>query len=485
MLFSPISNSGYRLFHEGIQALSQVEANGIRIDTEYLGRAKAECKAKIAELKDALLADEVYTKWRRRFGPDTNLGSREQLGEIVFKVMKYPCREWTEKTKDLENEEDRRPSTTDEVLRNIKLPFLQNYLRIEKHKKALNTYLRGIEREVCDGYIHPFFNLHTVISFRSSADHPNSQNILRRNEDFAKLVRTAFIPRSPNRQIVEFDFKGVEVSVSACYNHDPVLIKYVTDSKTDMHRDMAEECFILKRRDLTAQDDSKEEKRRAKGPRDITKNKFVFPEFYGNWYKAVAKDLWKAMLEFNLRTADGTPLKEHLRKHGIKRLGDCGEREDPEPGTFEHHIKEVEEDFWGRRFKVYSQWKRDWNDSYLEKGYFDTLTGFRCSAMMDRKQCVNFPIQGSAFHCLLWSLIRVQKLLRKYNMKSLIIGQIHDSMIMDVLVREMKDVMEIVKQVTMVDLAKHWSWICVPLRIEAEASPPGKSWYEKHEVSLT
>lgn len=475
MIFQPITHEGYKLFHAGTKALSEVEANGIAVDVEYLKRAKAESQAKIKQLKAELLQDPVYDQWRNRFGPKTNLGSRQQLATMLFDVLKIESSEVTDKGK---------PSTDENVLRHIKLPFVQTYLRLEKHKKALNTYLKGIERETVDGFIHPVFNLHLARSFRSSADHPNSQNIPRRDEGFARLVRSAFIPRGANRQLVEFDFKGVEVSVAACYNKDPVLIKYVTDTKTDMHRDMAEECFILKRRDLTAQNDSKEEKRRAKGPRDVTKNKFVFPEFYGNWYKNVAKDLWEGITDMNLRTSDGTPMKVHLKRHGIKCLGACDPEEDAVKGTFEYHIKKVEEAFWGERFQVYSQWKRDWNDAYIEKGFFDTLTGFRCQTMMDRKQCVNYGIQGSAFHCLLWSLIRVQKLLRKYKLKSLIIGQIHDSIIMDVLVREMKTVCAIVKQVTMVDLAKHWSWICVPMRIEAEVSPAGCSWYEKREIEL-
>ncbi len=463
MIFSPIDLQGYKLFHEGMQALSQVEANGIRIDTDYLAQAKEECKGKIAELKASLLTDDVFKKWRRRYGPKTNMGSREQLGEVVFGVMDYPCKVHTPSG---------RPSTDDEAMRAVKLPFVQNYLEAERWKKALNTYLKGIEREVCDGYLHPFFNLHTTATYRSSSDSPNFQNIPIRRPEIAKLIRSAFIPRGPNRQIVENDFKGIEVGVSACYNKDPVLIKYVSDPTKDMHGDMGQQCYIVPAKMMT------------KLIRYCAKNRFVFPEFYGNWYKPVANDLWTAISEMNLATADGKPLKQHLREHGIKRLGKCDPEIDAVPGTFEYHIKEVEDDFWHRRFKVYDQWKKDWNEAYIERGYFDTLTGFRCSAMMDRKQCVNFPIQGSAFHCLLWSLIRVQKLLRKYRLKSLIIGQIHDSMIMDVLVREMKDVMDIVRQVTTVDLAKHWSWICVPLRIEVEAAPPGKSWYEKAEVKF-
>lgn len=470
MIFTPITHDGYRLFHEGAIALSEVEANGVRVDLKYLDRAKGECKEKIAQCRTALLEDDVYRKWKKRFGAKTNLGSREQLGTVVFDVLGTPCKE---RTKPTDRYPEGRPVTDDAALRNLSIPFVKMYLEAERWKKALNTYLRNIERETCDGYMHPFFNLHTTDTFRSSSDHPNFQNFPVRRPEIAKLIRSAFIPR-PGRQLVEFDFKGVEVSVAACYNKDPQLIKYVTDPTTDMHGDMGQQCYIVSKDQMT------------KLIRYAAKNRFTFPEFYCNWYKAVAKDLWLAITELNLCTSDGKPLKEHLKKKGIHGRGTCDveSNDEPRPGTFEAHIKAVEDDFWHNRFKVYDQWKKDWNDAYLERGYFDTFTGFRCQTMMNRKQVVNYPIQGSAFHCLLWSLIRVQKLLRKYKLKSLIVGQIHDSMLMDVLIRELKDVIDIVRQVTMEDLAKHWRWIIVPMRIECETAPPGKSWYEKKELVL-
>jgi DNA polymerase-1 len=463
MLFLPVNNKAYKLFHEGVKALSIVEANGIKVDEEYLAQAEIDCKKKIESLSAQIKQDPIYTKWRKHFGPSTNLGSREQLGTIIFDVMKYPCPERTATG---------RASTDEETLRDVEIPFVQNYMNMEKWKKALGTFLKGIQTETTNGYLHPFFNLHTVATFRSSGSEPNFHNFPIRRPEIAKLIRSAFIPRSPKRRIVEFDFKGIEVSVSACYNKDPVLIKYVSDATTDMHRDMAMQCYMLDMDQVN------------KLSRYATKNRFVFPEFYGNWYKAVAKDLWKSIKELKLVTNDGIPLKEHLREQGIRGLGKCNPELDAKPGTFEYHIKQVEDDFWNNRFKVYTRWKQDWNDAYVEKGYFDTLTGFRCSAMMNRKQCVNYPIQGSAFHCLLWSLIRVQKLLTKYNMKSLIVGQIHDSIIMDIVERELKDVMEMVRQVTTVDLANNWSWICVPLRIDVEGSEPGRSWYEKKEMKF-
>lgn len=469
MLFKPITHEGYKLFHEGCIALSQVEANGIKIDTKYLAQAKAKCQRKIDRLQQKLFEDKIYKIWKHKFKSKTKLGSREQLGTILFNTMKYPCNKWTEPT---DRYPKGRPVCDEAELQKMNISFVSRYLETERWKQSLNTFLKGIEREITNGFIHPFFNLNTAKSFRSSSDSPNSQNWPIRQPEIAKLIRSAFIPRSSNRIFGEFDFKGVEVSVAACYNEDPILIKYVSDDKTDMHRDMACQCFILPKKQIT------------KDTRYVAKNRFVFPEFYGNWYKAVGRDIWEGITELKLCTVDGKPLKKHLKEKGIRRLGKCDPDMDALPNTFERHIHEVEKDFWERRFKVYNQWKKDWNEEYLENGYIDLLTGFRCSSMMDRKQCVNYPIQGSAFHCLLWSLIRIQKLLRKYNMKSLIIGQIHDSMLMDIVRRELKNVIEIVKQVTTVDLAKHWRWIIVPMKTEVELAPPGRSWYEKKEIMI-
>jgi hypothetical protein len=143
---------------------------------------------------------------------------------------------------------------------------------------------------------------------------------------------------------------------------------------------------------------------------------------------------------------------------------------------------QVEHDFWKRRFKVFDRWKRDWFNAYLHNGHFDSLTGFRYSGIFDRKQTSNYPIQGSAFHCLLWSLIRNQQLIRKTRARRLIVGQIHDSMLSDVPTRELDDHCGMVKDIVEVQLRKHWEWINVPLTIETEISAPRTTWYEKKEV---
>jgi len=298
------------------------------------------------------------------------------------------------------------------------------------------------------------------------------QNIPIRDPEIAEIIRPSFIPRASNRQIGELDFSGVEVRVSACYNKDPNLLTYIRDETTDMHRDMAMECYILLIEQMT------------KDIRYCAKNKFVFPQFYGDWFFSCAQSLWVAIDRMNLKTAQGVPLKKHLREHGIRKLGVLDPKIPPRPGTFIYHLRQVEKRFWEERFAVYAQWKWDWWNAYVKKGYFDTYTGFRCSGLMDKKQASNYPIQGSAFHCLLWCLIKIQKRLKKYKMKTVLIGQIHDSVLADIAKGELKDYVEIAYGIMTKELRKHWKWIIVPIDADCEIAPVGESWFKKAKIDM-
>lgn len=460
----PITNQGYKLLHDGCVALSQVEANGIRIDTDYLERAIKETGLRINEISDNLKGYKVYKIWRKKYGSKTNLGSREQLGKILFDVMKYPCLSRTKI--------EQKPKADEANLKSTGLKFVDSYLRYEKLKKARSTYLRNIQRETTDGFLHPNFPLHLVQSYRGSSDHPNFQNIPVRYPEIKELVRRAFIARE-NHQIIEIDFKGAEICNAACYHKDPRMIKYIEKDPGAMHKDMAAEIYMLKKSQV------------HKDARQCSKNSFIFPQFYGDWYKNCAIHLWKDIEKENLVIKDtDIDLYSHLETMGIYELGACDPEQNPEEGTFEKHLQNIEYDFWTKRFKVYNKWKKDWWKAYQENGYFETLTGFIIEGNLDRKQAINYPIQGSAFHWLLWSLIRIQKLMRKYKMKSLIVGQIHDSIVGDIHRKERKDYLEIVKQVIYEDLRKHWDWIIVPLLVEVEVAPVGGSWFDKKEIPI-
>lgn len=463
MRIETIRKEGYQLLQAGSVALAQIEANGIRIDIPRLQRTKEKLKVRLRELKAEMEQSDVWKVWRRQYGAESNITSHDQLADVLYNKLKYEIKDYTASGK---------PSTDEEALQKIDHPFVAKLLRYLKYEKALGTFLKGIEKEIApDGRLHPVFNLHIARTYRSSSDSPNFQNFPVRDKEVSKIIRSLFIA-SPGSVLVENDFKGIEVALSAAYHHDENFISYITTPGKDMHRDMAAQIYMLDPKDV------------SKDARYGAKNKFVFPQFYGDYYIACAKNMWEWIEKGKLTTPDGTPLKEHLRDQGIKGLGKCDPEEKARPGTFEKHVQEVEDDFWNNRFEAYGQWRRDWYAAYLKKGYFDLLTGFRVYGSFARNAVTNYPIQGSAFHCLLWSLIRINKNLNKQKMDSKVVGQIHDSLIGDTKTDELRDYLEIVEHVTTVELREHYEWLVVPPEIEYEIAPEGCSWFEKKEIKF-
>lgn len=457
----PTTLDAYNLFHRGTLALSEVERNGIRVDLDYLDTYIAETEDKIKQLEKELRQDEIFKVWRKRFGLKANLDSRYQLGTVIFEILGHK--------RSLVSEDKNNES----AFENVKIPFIKTYFHRAGLVKTLTTYLLNIKRE-CDshGIAHCNYNLNLAISYRSTADKFNFQNLPVRDLEMAETIRRSFIPFEPDDQIGEVDFSGIEVKVACCYTKDPVLIRYVKDKTTDMHRDMAAECFMLHPDHVD------------KVTRYCAKNMFVFPEFYGSYYKDCSKHLWEAIGKFNLGTGNDN-LYAHLKQKGIKSLGLCKRGEEPVKKTFEYHIQQVEKDFWGRRFKVYTEWKKRWWNQYLQNCGFTTFTGFQYyGTPLNRKQAINYPIQGSAFHCLLWCLIEFMDELKRYRMKSRVIGQIHDSIVGNIKRKERRQYFELAHEIMTERLPKHYQWINVPLEVEAEVAPPGKSWFDKKGVKI-
>lgn len=468
----PHTKEAYQLLHDGSIALAEVEHNGIRIDTDYLEKTIQKTQKRIDHLKNKLKETEVIKIWKGHFKGRTNINSTDQLGYVLFELMKFECPAFTKTG---------RFKTDEETLGYVDHPFVKDYLKIKKFEKALVTNLIGIQKEVVNGFMHPSFNLHLVRTFRSSSQNPNFQNIPVRDLTIGKMIRQAIIPR-PGRRIAELDYSGIEVAIAACYHQDPTMIEYLEDKSKDMHRDMAMECFCLPIEEMTPEND--EDKKRVKRIRYCGKNMFVFPQFYGDWYIKCAKSLWEATNDPSLCTRDGKTIRHHLRTKGIKELGDLDPNEKPRNGTFEKHIQKVEQDFWNVRFPVYNKWKKKWWEDYQKKGWMITKTGFICQGLESKNKIINYPVQGSAFHCLLRSLIRLQEELKNKKMSTLIIGQIHDSIVADVPDDELQEFLQLAHYIMVDELKKKWKWINVPIEIEAEVTPVNGNWHQKKEMKI-
>ena len=81
-------------------------------------------------------------------------------------------------------------------------------------------------------------------------------------------------------------------------------------------------------------------------------------------------------------------------------------------------------------------------------------------------------------------MIQLNKQLQKEKWKSLIVGQIHDSILLDVVPKELNDLLLLINDIMVRRLRKAWPWIIVPLEVEAEVTDVDSSWYEKKKVRM-
>ncbi len=465
---TPTIRDANELLLNGLVALAQIEHHGIRVNTEYLDQAIADATEKIKKTDQEMKSSEVYDLWRRRFGEKTNLSSNQQAGVIFFDQLGYKSKGQTATG---------RHKTDKLVIAEVDHPFARQFTQLNDFKRE-KTRLENLRRETVDGYFHPTFNLHLASTFRSSSGSDkaddrsssefNFQNIPNRDDDKAATIRKCFQPRGIKYRIAEVDYAALEFRIAACFWNDPNMIEYASDPSKDVHGDMAKIVYRC----------TKEEAGDAwKKLRYHAKNGFVFPILYGSYFRQCAKNLWETV-EKGGYEVEGMSLRSWLKSKGIKGRGACEPKQDVKSGTFEAHMKEVEQEFLDQ-FPVFKRRKEEWWTEYQSSGSFTTLTGFPLSGVFSRNFLMNGPIQSIAFHCLLWSLTRLNAWLRKTGLKSRVIGQIHDCILIDVHEDEIQIVLNKCRQIMTVDVRKHWDWITVPLGVEVDVTPRGGTWYDK------
>ena len=445
---------GYNFLMESAVNLCKAQENGIRVDTDGVTNSKERLTTELVLLESNIQKMAIKSGWPK--GEQFRPSAPDDISRLLFDTLGYNS---------IKNTPAGKPSVDKEVLDKINAPIIVPILEWKKLQKLRDTYLNGIIVEVVNGLMRPFFNLYTVVTYRSSSNNFNFQNLPKRDKYSNRIVRELLYPH-PGQKLNEYDYKGIEVAVAACYCKDSNLIKYVSDPTTDMHRDTGIELFMY--------EDNPEDFQ--KDDRQIAKNKFVFPQFYGSYFELDAPPLWEKC----------TPeAKENLRKHGIKKLGKINPRtKRPESGTFLEHVMLIEKSFWNDRFSEYAQWKKDTYKFYLKHGYLDSFTGFRYYGPMRKNEALNICIQGSAHHVLLRTFNKLSKVIEEKKLKSKLIGQIHDSMIPSVEPDEESYIDKMIWYYGTQEIYDEFKWLIVPIQIEKSGAPVDRPWSEMQEMGL-
>ena len=449
-------SKAYAFFHEGLMTLSDATHEGICADERHYKKMDKQLETKLVKIENEILTSREAKKFKKKTGRKFEIANKDfsaqDLRTMFFDVLNQKPKKQTATGLD---------AIDKDVLGELNHPFARQIVSRRKLYKLRNTYLAQFLREIQNGKIHPFFDLHTARTFRSSSSFPNFHNIPVRDEEAKGITRKGIKP-SPGYQIACVDYGSIEVRVAACYTLDPVLIAYIMDETTDMHRDQGQEIFLLNTDQIT------------KLIRFFAKNQFVFPEFYGSWFKSCARNLWENCMD--LETGDGITVYQHLQKTMFQTMPKFQHYK-----MFENHVKRVEKKFW-TKFKVFREWQEQMIKDYQSRGFIQMFFGHQRNDRMTQNRIFNSAIQGTAFHLLLWSMIKLNRIRKRRKWKTKIIGQIHDEILFDGPPEEMDMVLETAKRVMTKDIRKEHPWIIVPLIIEPELTPVDGSWYYKKEV---
>lgn len=446
------------LYHDGWKAMGDIQSNGIILDTDYYDKEKARITALLDELSSDIQSSKEAVQFRKIAGERLDVKKDDHVRVVLFDILGADKKKVTESGLD---------SVDKSVLGDIDTEFTRNLLQFRKWLKVRDTYMAQFLREVVTkknvSRIHPSFDIHIARTGRSSSSNPNFQNIPARDDDAKRSCRSGIRGRRGHR-FGENDYGSVEVRVAACCTKDPVLIAYILDESTDMHRDTAVEVFLL--------DDTCVGKY-LKKLRQEAKNRMVFPEFYGSWFRSIAKSIWVEVVMREFYVREGVTVREHLAQKGIRTYDE-----------FENHIKHVENRFW-ERFHVFKAWQEKLLADYAQFGYVETLFGYRRRGYLSNNEVINTPIQGTAFQCLLWSSIRLNAISKKEKWSTRFVGQIHDSIAGDFDPLELQYVLDTMERVMTVEVREANDKLIVPLVVEPDIGPINGSWFEKEGWSKT
>lgn len=393
-----------------IHTLAVMEMNGFTVDTDRLMTMKSELSRQADALEEAIYDDA---------GETFNINSSKQLGVILFEKLQLPV---IKKTKTGYSTD----SSVLDALRD-KHPMIDKILHFRALKKLISTYLDGLEPLIVPetGRIYTHFNQMVTSTGRLSSSDPNLQNIPIRTEQGRK-IRSLFVPGEGYDYIVSGDYSQIELRLLAHLSQDPTMIDGFKKGQ-DIHRRTASEVFGIPLDEVTP-----EERSHAKAVN--------FGIIYG-------------ISDFGL-----------ARNISISR----------------QKAKEYIDSYFAR-YNTVHDYMNGLIASAKESGMAVTMFGRRRALpeinsknftrrSFAERTAMNTPIQGSAADIIKLAMNAVQDELEKRHLKSQLLVQVHDELVLEVPAGEKDEVEQLLK-----DTMEHIVDLSVPLVVDIHS---GVNWEE-------
>ena len=379
-------NIFYKLEMPLVKVLTEVELNGILIDTEFLEKYKNELNEKIVGIEN-----EIYKLAGIRF----NIASNQQLGDVLFKRLKISDKPKLTKTKQFATDEAELHKYQG------KHPIIDYILEFRGLKKLVSTYVDSLPALVNPKTkrIHTSFNQAVTVTGRLSSNNPNLQNIPIRTPE-GKKVRQAFIP-SEGCIFIDADYSQVELRLMAHLSQDDVMIEAFSNGK-DIHAQTAAKIFKVDLENVT-----KEMRYQAK-----TAN---FAMIYGSSAYGLSQNL-------------------NISRQDAKTLIDNYFATYPKVQSYmQKMIKDARDKGFVTTLMGRKRFLKDINS--------------RNSLLRSNAEhnAINTPIQGSAADIIKMAMIDISKELKERNLKTKMLLQVHDELLFEVPLDEKEEILVLIK----------------------------------------
>lgn len=395
-----------------VPVLAAMEEAGIAVDRDQL-----EELGRLLARRGEELAEQIYAL----AGESFNINSTQQLGHILFERLGLPV---IKKTKT-------GYSTDAEVLEALapRHPIAELVLEYRSLVKLQGTYVEGLAEHIGpDGRIHSTFQQTVTATGRLSSTQPNLQNIPIRDEP-GRFLRRAFVA-APGCRLVAADYSQIELRVLAHYSGDPALREAFQQGQ-DVHARTASEIFGVPLEQVSA-----EQRRVAKAVN--------FGLAYGQTDFGLARTL-------RIDRADAKRFMERYfeRYPGVRRYMEETVRRARETGEVTTLL--------GRRRPL---------PEIRHRVYHIRQNAERAA--------INTPIQGTAADIMKLAMIRVHRQLEAQGLRSRIVLQVHDELVVEAPTDEVQEVAALLRR----EMESAFT-LAVPLVVDVRA---GENWYQMEEV---
>ena len=351
--------------------LFRMEQEGFAVDTEYLKELGEQYREELTQRRQQVIDACGQGEF--------NINSPKQLGEILFDKMKLPHGKKTSTGY----------STSVEVLENLRWTapeVIEPLLRYRKLAKLNGTYVEGLLPLVdARGRVHSTFDQVATATGRLSSSEPNLQNIPVRTEEGREL-RKVFIPRE-GWVLLDADYSQIELRLMAHFSGDPALIDAFRKGE-DIHARTASEIF-----DVPPEWVTPELRSRAKAVN--------FGLIYGISGFGLSRNTGVS------RSEAASFIEKYFQKYpGVKRFMDEAVSEGTQRG-----------------YAVTLMNRRR---------YLPELTSPKAMVReFGKRAAMNTPVQGTAADIIKLAMVRVDEALRKENLRSRLILQVHDELLLE------------------------------------------------------